>query len=148
MKMPTVLVAFATALTVTVAAEAFQHLTLKDLPPAVRRAVQAETAHAMIRAISMENKGGTTYYEVETRLNGRQRDLLFGADGTLTETEERVALAELPRPVVDSLRKEGRIRTVERLTRGADVTYEATVERNGRQREIQVRADGSMVHGK
>jgi uncharacterized membrane protein YkoI len=146
MIMSRMLVAVATLLTVTASA---QGARLKDLPATVRQAVQAQTKDSTIRAISVEKKSGVTFYEVETTtLNGVQRDLLFTADGALSETEELLAANQWPRPVVDAMRKEGRIKSIERLVKGSEITYEATVAKNGREREIEVRADGTIVSGK
>jgi uncharacterized membrane protein YkoI len=122
---------------------------LKDLPATVREAVQAQTKDSTIRAISVEKKNGITFYEVETTTRtGVQRDLLFSADGALSETEQLLATKEWPRPVVDAMRKEGRIKSIERLVKGSEITYEVTVAKNGREREIEVRADGTIVNGK
>jgi uncharacterized membrane protein YkoI len=102
-----------------------------------------------MRAISVEKKNGITFYEVETTTRtGVQRDLLFSADGALSETEQLLATKEWPRPVVDAMRKEGRIKSIERLVKGSEITYEVTVAKNGREREIEVRADGTIVNGK
>jgi hypothetical protein len=103
MIMSRMLVAVATLLTVTASAQGAP-LSLKDLPAPVRQAVQAQTKDSTIRAISVEKKNGVTFYEVETTtLNGVQRDLLFTADGALSETEELLATKEWPRPVVDAM---------------------------------------------
>ena len=148
MIMSRVLVVLATVLTVSATAQGAR-LGLKDLPATVRQAVEAQTKDSTIRTISVEKKNGVTFYEVETTTrNGVQRDLLFSADGALTETEERLAAKEWPRPIVAAMRKEGEIKRIERLTKGSDVTYEVTVAKDGRQREIEVRADGTVVNGK
>jgi uncharacterized membrane protein YkoI len=148
MIMSRMLVAVATLLIVTASAEGAR-LSLKDLPATVRQAVQAQTKDSTIRAISVEQKNGVTFYEVETTtLNGVQRDLLFSADGALSETEQLLATKEWPRPVVDAMRKDGRIKSIERLVKGSEITYEVTVAKNGREREIEVRADGTIVNGK
>ena len=57
----------------------------KDLPPAVRTAVQEATRGATIKGYAREVEGGKTLFEVETTVNGRSRDLLFDASGTLVE---------------------------------------------------------------
>src|SRR5207302_5672129 len=56
-----------------------QKIQMKDLPPAVQKAIQDQTAGAQVKGLSKEVEGGKTFYEAETVVNGRTRDLLFDA---------------------------------------------------------------------
>ena len=118
----------------------------KDLPAAVQKAVQAEEAKgAKVVGLATEVEGGKTLYEVETTVNGRARDLLFDSAGAPVETEETVGIETVPGPVRAAFEARGKVLTVERVTKGGLVTYEAQVDRNGKKSEIAVHADGTPV---
>ena len=133
----TVLVACAL---LAVAAE--KKLTLQQLPPAVQKAVAAETKGAEVLGFSTEKEHGRTVYEAETKVAGRTRDITFSAEGALLEVEEEVALDSLPAAVRESIGKKGagaKVEKVEKSTRGAAVSYEATVVRSGKRSEFTVK---------
>jgi uncharacterized membrane protein YkoI len=121
---------------------------MKDLPPAVQKAVQAQTAGAQIKGLSKETEKGKTVYEVETLVNGKSRDLTLDAAGTVVEIEEQVALDSIPAAAKAAIEKKtagGRIKTVESVTKGSEMVYEAAYAKGGKSHEFQVRADGSDV---
>ena len=62
------------------------------------------------------------------------------------EIEEATALADLPEPAQKALRAaagQGKIITVEKVTKGSIVSYEATINKAGKKSEVGVNADGS-----
>jgi hypothetical protein len=101
--------------------------------------------HGCVRDIS----NGKTTYELELLKDGRSRDVSFDSDGNILEVEEQIDLASLPKPVAEAIHKEagtGHIGKIESLTRGGTlVSYETTVTRNGKRREIAFRPDGSVM---
>lgn len=119
------------------------------LPPAVEKAVQAETRGATIKGFAEEREHGKTFYEVETVVDGRTRDVLFAPDGTVAEVEEEVALDSLPASVQTGLKKKAAgnsIGKVESLTKkGKVVAYEGHIKRNGKSAEIQVGPEGQNL---
>jgi Protein of unknown function (DUF2874). len=119
------------------------------LPPAVEKAVQTETRGATIKGFAEEREHGKTFYEVETIIDGRTRDILFAPDGTVAEVEEEVALDSLPATVQAGLKKKAagnNIDKVESLTKkGKLVAYEGHVKRNGKSAEIQVGPEGQNL---
>src|SRR5712671_6213386 len=102
----------------------------KDLPAAVQAAIQDSARGAIIKGYAREVEGGKTMFEVETIVNGHSRDLLFDASGTLVQVEEATTLDTVPDAVRAALEARGHVLTVEQVTRGKAVTYEATIERN------------------
>lgn len=115
----------------------------KNLPAPVQKAVQDQTAGASIVGLSEERENGKVLYEVETKVNGRTRDLLFDAAGTLVEVEEEVAPESLPAAVQSALATRGKVSKVEAVTKGSVVTYEAQVEKNGKKSEVVLDATGN-----
>jgi uncharacterized membrane protein YkoI len=133
------------ALGVTALFAADKKIQAKDLPPAVQKAVQEEAKGATIKGYARETEDGKTMYEVETTVNGHSRDLLFDATGQLVEIEEAIGLDAVPPAVKTALEARGRILTVETVTKGKTLTYEAQVEKNGKKSEIAVDAAGKPV---
>jgi hypothetical protein len=131
------------------AQEEEQSVKQSDLPAAVARAVASVSKGATIRGFSRERENGQTYYEVEMRVNGRDKDVLMDTTGAVVEIEEEVALASLPAAVQAGLKAfagAGTIRTVESLTKhGQLVAYEAHVVTAGKRSEIQVGPDGKPL---
>lgn len=123
-------------------------LKVKDLPPAVQKTVQEQLKGAELKGLSKETAKGKTIYELETTVNGKTRDLLIDANGAVLEVEEATALDAIPAPARTAFQKAatgGKIKTVEILTKGGKVTYEAAISKGGKNSEIQVTADGTVV---
>lgn len=119
---------------------------LKSLPPSVQKAVAAETRGATIKGVDKEVEDGKTVYEVETVVSGRTRDLMFAADGTVLSVEEQSsldAISAAARAAVEKQAVGGRVSTVEVVTRGTAVSYEAVVVKGGKKTEVTVNADGT-----
>jgi uncharacterized membrane protein YkoI len=121
------------------------------LPAAVEKAVQAETKGATIKGFAQEREHGKTFYEVETVVDGRTRDILFAPDGSVAEIEEEVSFDSLPSEVQTGLKKKAggvNIEKVESLTKKSRlVAYEGRIRRNGKDAEIQVGPDGrNLAH--
>jgi len=135
------LVAALGLLSVTVAA-AERKVQMKDLPPAVQQAVQANLNGGTLKGLSREVEHGKTQYEVESTLNGRARDFLLDTAGHLIEVEEELAIDAVPAPVKAAAEARGKIVMIESVTRGRTVTYEAHVEKNGKKIEVALDANG------
>ena len=131
----------------SVAVYADTKIKLEDLPPVVRAAVQEQTRNAALMGLSKEVEKGKTMYEVETKVNGRARDLLLDASGKVVSVEEEVDINSIPAAAKSAIEKKtvgGRIRRVETVTQGSKVTYEAQYEKGGKTHEVAVNADGSV----
>jgi len=121
----------------------------KDLPTAVQSAIPQQTKGGEIKGYTTEVEDGKTFYEVETVLNGKTRDLLFDAAGALVEVEEETTLNGIPAAARTAIEKHaagGRIKKVEMVTKGESVTYEAAIVRSGKTHEVAVKADGTSAN--
>jgi hypothetical protein len=120
-----------------------------ELPPAVEKAVAAESQGAKVRGFAEEKEKGETYYEAELLVDGHNKDMLFDKNGNVVEVEEQVALDRLPAEVKEGLQAKagkGQIVQVESLTKhGKLVAYEAHVKTNGKKSEVQVGPDGKPL---
>ena len=120
---------------------------MKDLPPAVQKAVTELTKGDQIKGLSKEVEKGHTMFEVETTLNGKSRDLLIDATGALVSVEEPVAIDAVPlaaKATMEKLAAGGKIKSVESVTKGQVVTYEAVIVKGLKKSEVVVAADGSV----
>ena len=124
-------------------------LKRSDLPAAVQRSADEQSAGARVGGYSTEKENGQDVYEVEMTVHGHGRDVTIAADGTVLEIEEQMALDSLPAAVQAGLRQlagSGRITKVESLTkRGTLVAYEAQVRTGTKRSEIQVGPDGKKL---
>ena len=124
-------------------------LQRSQLPAAVQRAADAQSAGATVKGYSSEEENGQVVYEVAMTVHGRARDVTIGADGTVLEIEEEIAFDSLPAAVRTGLRQlagSGTIGKVESLTKGGTiVAYEAHVKTDDKRSEIQVGPDGKPL---
>src|SRR5436190_5355193 len=124
-------------------------LQRSDLPAAVQRAADEQSAGATVKGYSTEEDNGQVVYEVEMTMHGHARDVTIGADGTVLEVEQEVALDSLPAAVRTGLKQlagSGTLGKIESLTkRGTLVAYEAHVKTGNKRSEIQVGPDGKKL---
>ena len=122
-------------------------MKVEDLPKAVQQTVKEQTKVATLVGVSKEVEKGKTMYEVETKFNGKSRDLMLDSNGAIDTIEEEVDLASIPAAAKGALEKKaagGTIKKVETLTKGSTVSYEGTIKsKSGKNIEVGVNADGS-----
>jgi uncharacterized membrane protein YkoI len=124
-------------------------VAMKDLPAPVQQTVKEQSKGAVIRGLAKEIENGQTFYEVELRINGRNKDVLMDPNGKIVAVEEQVMLGSLPAAVKSELLKQagkGRIILVESVTKdNALVAYEAHVNTAGRLSEIKIDPNGKPI---
>jgi uncharacterized membrane protein YkoI len=122
---------------------------MKDLPPAVQKTVQEQTQTAKLRGLAKEVENGKTFYEAETTVNGKSRDILIDPEGKVVEVEEATTLAAIPEAARKAFQQQagpaGKVLSVETVTKGSVVDYEAVIQKGGKKSEVAVHADGSPV---
>jgi len=123
-------------------------ISKKDLPQAVLAAFEKAYPKATIKGLSQEVENGKTYYEIESIDGKTTRDLLYLSDGSVTEIEEGLSVAELPPPVKAALLKEypkGKVVKAEKTTKGTTVTFEMKVSSGKTNAELVVDPSGKVV---
>jgi hypothetical protein len=123
-------------------------LDLKSLPAAVRATIQANLKGGEIRNISKENEDGVEQYEVESVLQGKERDFEVDTRGVLLVVEEATTIDAIPASAMAGIRKKagsGKITVVETFSKpGQPMMYEAGyTDKAGRKHEVLVKADGT-----
>src|SRR5258708_6119930 len=121
-------------------------VSLKNLPPAVKATVEAESKGARIKGISSEKEKGKTVYELETLVNGRIRDLMIDAAGKVYVVEEQIDADKVPAPVRQALEQKGNIVVIEPVVGAGKTTYEGQVQpKTGKKITLELNADGTPV---
>ncbi len=125
-----------------------QRIARSRLPVPVRDAVDRESKGASVKGYSKEVENGKTFYEVETVRNGKSRDVLVNAAGTLVEVEEEVDRAALPEKIQTGLKRAAenqKIVKTELVTKRNSRIYEAVIQNGTKSFEIQVDSNGERV---
>lgn len=121
---------------------------MEDLPAAVQAAVKEQAKSATVVGLAKEIENGKTMYEVETKVNGKTRDLLLDSTGAVVEVEQEVDLSSIPaaaKAAIEAKAAGGTIKKVETVTKGSAVSYEAAIQtKTGKNIEVAVNADGSV----
>jgi len=124
-------------------------LQRKDLPAAVQKTVDRESAGAEVKGFSTERENGIQTYEAEMTIGGHSKDISIDAKGNVLEVEEEVSMDSLPDSVRNALTAKaagGTIGKIESLTKhGKLVAYEAVVTAGTKHREIQVGPNGETL---
>ncbi len=118
-----------------------------QLPAPVTAAFKKTYPNATIRGTSTETENGKTVYEVESVENGKARDLIYTADGHVTEIEEEMSPSDLPAPVTASLKKlypTATIAVAEKVTEGTTVQYQLTIK-GAAKKSVSFMPDGKLV---
>lgn len=133
------------------AAPAFaEDLKMQDVPANVR-AVALEAAGGLpLESVALDLDGGTATYEFKTKtVRGTKLEIDVTPDSEIEEIEEEIALQDVPGAVTELLAvhfPSVQPTFVERSTRGTmAVWYEFEVTKDGREYDIEVRADGRVI---
>jgi uncharacterized membrane protein YkoI len=120
-----------------------QKTTLKNLPPAVKATIEAESKGATVKGVSSEKENGKTVYELETFVNGRTRDLMIDAAGKVYVVEEQLDVDKAPAAVKAALEARGQIVALESVVEHGKARYEGQVRtKAGKKVAVEVDADG------
>lgn len=123
-------------------------VTMEQLPPKVKEAVQRLVGTNTIKELEKETEHGTVVYGVEWTANGKEWEAEFTADGDLLEVEEAVAADEVPAAVRHAAAKAlGEAAKIE-FERVTITLYEAETKIDGKEREILISPTGKLMHHK
>lgn len=104
-----------------------QSIKERDVPPAVMTSFSA--LHPNASKVKWENEDGM--YEGSFLTDKKETSLLFSRDGVLVQTENEIALAELPAGIVEYVSKQHPGATIEEASKLTDiygvVNYEVEV---------------------
>jgi uncharacterized membrane protein YkoI len=139
-----------TQIAVTDGDEAEEAVAFDQLPAAVQKAVQKAYPGAEVTKCVKETEEGKTLYEVELESGKLEAELELDATGKVleTETEEEIALDQLPEAVRDAaqkLVKGGELLEAERIVEGGKTTYEVEVQCGAVILELGMNRSGNVL---
>lgn len=121
-----------------------------QVPPAVVQAFQK--AYPNVKEAKYEEKAidGKTSYEVEFKDQGMELEAVYGADGSLVETEEKIKTADLPEAAAQAVKKAhpgATLKEAEKITKpdGTAGGYEVEVKDGKKTLELRLDPGGSIL---
>lgn len=121
-------------------------IALTDAPLPVQKTVQAQVGAGMLQSIEKTFQDGKVVYDVEWKTPaGMDRSFTVLPDGQLDSRQ--VGLEEAPAAVRETIAKEcgpGTLKEVFKTLDDNTVYYDATILRDGVQREISIGEDGQV----
>ena len=134
---------------------------VSTLPARAKAAIESAFPKAVVTDTELEYEDGVKLYEVALTLGGRKMDVKLSPKGTILEIETKVGVNEVPKAAMQAIRqhaKGGRVEEIEKVElrgvvksgrlvklRQPKIFFEAEVARDGREAEIKVAPDGSLV---
>ena len=137
------------------------------LPPAVQKAVRAEAPNGEVAHINQKTENGMQVYEIEFREPGSNPKMVVSADGRVLSSDratkpagklEKVltptgavgtkfsALPEAAQKTIMAHAPPTEIADIERHERDGRVTYEVEFKDKGKNPNLEVAEDGTLVH--
>ena len=125
-----------------------KEVKFEEIPPAAQATIQSHTSGGTIESISCEKEDGEHFYKVEYTKNGREFELEVDDKGNVMETEEILAITDLPpavRQIVDAETAGGIIKELALETEDGKVFYEVSFEKDGDSHEVKIAEDGTVL---
>lgn len=125
-----------------------QKYSASDMPKSVLDAFNKMYPNATAIGYDIENENGGKFYEVESKDGDIRRDLLFNADGSISEIEEQISISSLPDNVtagVYAKYPKGTITKAEKVTKGSETLYEVVVKNGKKKLEVRLNTSGVIV---
>jgi len=139
-------------------------MRVEDVPPAVRKTIEQHAAGRKVADIDRETWNSRPVFEVEYDQTGRNEQIYVAEDGTIVKQEGKVRTPETgeaikgpmigtrfsdtPAAVQATIKREAHgaeIADIDKEKRDGHVLYEVEFKDPGRNREIHVAEDGSIV---
>ena len=121
---------------------------MKDLPPAVQKAVEEQSKGATLAGLSKEVEKGVTLYEAELKAGGRTKDVTFDAAGNVVISEEETSIDSIPAPAREAIQRtvgKRKLVLVETVSEKGSTFYEAHYKSGPFTKELKVDAAGKAV---
>lgn len=145
--------AFLTGLAASVLIFAFNGDTFAEkfnsLPAAVRDTAEAHMKSALPVSINSVKGEQGWDYQINTRLNGKYHDLVIDENGKLLAVKDEADLSSIPQAARAAIEKQAgasKLVTLEKVTQGQQVGYNAVITDDTQHRNVQVRVgeDGTV----
>jgi hypothetical protein len=129
------------------AADSTRLVKLDEVPAELLKSIQKQAGKAAIVEVSKVIENGQTYYDAKFGAPGRFKILrVTGNDGRLVYKQHY--LTETPGPVHKTISQQlygGRVKRILKVYDEDGATFEVTIGKNGKDREVVVAMDGRLV---
>ena len=125
-----------------------KEVKFEDIPSPAQAVIQSHTSGSIIEKITCEKEEGKHFYKVEYKKDGREFELQVDDDGKVLETEEILAMEDLPSAVLETVKAEsagGEIKELALETEDGKTFYEVEFEKDGKEHEVKIAEDGSVL---
>jgi len=134
----------ALGLLMTVAAQAKEKKVKQaDLPSAVQRTFESQSAGATVSDYTRDSVEGEMLYRASFAVDGRTRAITVASDGTVISTEDEIAWESVPTEVQTAMTRaagKGKLSEYHSVAKdGKVVSYNALLETNGNRDRISVK---------
>jgi len=133
-------------------------MTLSDVPEPVRKTIEQQAAGRKVADIDKETWNKNTVYEVEFAQAGRNQQIHVAEDGTIVR-DDRLAkglknlfmgtqIEDTPAAVQETIQRVAggqKIADIDKETRTGQVVYEVEIDREGRDRELHIAENGTIL---
>jgi uncharacterized membrane protein YkoI len=127
-----------------------KELSKHQVPKAVLEAFEKAYPNAKGVEFEKEMFEGKMAYEVEYKENGREYELLYGADGSVLQKEENIETQVLPELVSQAITKaypKGKVKEAEKVVTpdGTITGYEVEIKSAGKELELELDSSGKIL---
>jgi uncharacterized membrane protein YkoI len=125
-----------------------KEVKLEDVPSAPQAVIESHTSGGTIEKITCEKEEGKHFYKVEYKKGDREFELQVDDDGKVLETEEILAMEDLPPAVLETVKAEsagGEIKELALETEEGKTFYEVEFEKDGKEHEVKIAEDGTVL---
>ena len=124
-----------------------EKVDVDKLPESVRKAL-VDSGGKDVRSVVKQSRNDKVFYKAEWKADGREVEVVLGADGKVLAKAEELPADQLPEAVKTSVKKElgeNKVAEAERITRGDSVVYKVEWKTDGKEAAAVFAADGKLL---
>jgi len=125
-----------------------KEVKLEDVPPAAQAVIQSQTSGGTIKKITCDKEDGEHFYKVKYIKGNREFELTVDRDGKVMETEEILAMEDLPQAVQETVKAKTAGSIIKELaleTEDGKTFYEVEFEKGGEEHKLKIAEDGTVL---
>jgi hypothetical protein len=123
----------------------------KDVPAPVIAAFEKDYPSAEMVGYMKEMMEGKTVYEIQSGKKESRLEVVYNDDGSVIKTEQKIAADTLPAEITAVLKDKfakDEIKSAEKVTKGADITYEVKLANGEKMHEVTFDPAGKVLSDK
>ena len=125
-------------------AEETTTITFEKLPSPVRESALKHLLPSSIKKVEAIDDDGITIYEIESEIDGVNKDITFAANGSVMEIEQSMSFAQLPLAAREKISKRYPKLKITKVESVQDFYFDVDGEDHGKSVELKVSASGAL----